>query len=233
MLVAVAAADAKFRAQLVELLTGAGHRVVEAGDPSAALETVRAARPQLLVVACGDGAEAATFLRTLRADPAQRRLPVLCVDPKSGSSEAVTLLDAGADDAITRPFQAPVFLARVRTLLRRSVWAGEAPEEVVTVLTRGPVELRLVSRQALVAGKLVELTRLEFELLAQLLRHPDRAFKREELLSAVWNYPGNVETRTLDKHVESLRRKLGPAGGFVQTVHGVGYRFTPPAPSAR
>ena len=231
MLVAVAAADAKFRAQLAELLSGAGHRVVEAVDAAATLATVRSAKPQLLVVACSDGAEAAAFLRSLRADPAQRRLPVLCVDPKSGSGEAVSLLDAGADDAITRPFQATVFLARVRTLLRRAVWAGEAPEEVVTVLSGGPVELRLVSRQALVGGAPVELTRLEFELLAQLLRHPDRAFKREELLAAVLNYPGNVETRTLDKHVESLRRKLGPAGGFVQTVHGVGYRFTPPAPS--
>ena len=233
MLIAVAAADAKFRGQLVELLTGAGHRVVESGDAAATLAVVRASKPQLLVVACGDGEEAPAFLRLLRADAAMRRLPVLCVDPKSGSGEAVALLDAGADDAITRPFQAPVFLARVRTLLRRVVWTGEAPEEVVTVLTGGPVELRLVSRQALIAGQAVELTRLEFELLAQLLRHPDRAFKREELLSAVWNYPGNVETRTLDKHVESLRRKLGPAGGFVQTVHGIGYRFAPPAPSKR
>jgi DNA-binding response OmpR family regulator len=62
-----------------------------------------------------------------------------------------------------------------------------------------------------------------------MLRYPDRAFKREELLAAVWNYPGNVETRTLDKHVESLRRKLGVAGEALQTVHGVGYRFSPPA----
>ncbi len=228
MLIAVAAADAKFRAQLVELLAGQGHRIVEAGNRDGAMGIVRSANPQLLVVACGDGAEATGFLRQLRADPALRRLPVLCVDPKSGSGEAVSLLDAGADDAITRPFQAPVFLERVRTLLRRVVWAGDAPEEVVTVLTGGPVELKLVSRQALVAGRAVELTRLEFELLGQLLRHPDRAFKRDELLTAVWNYPGSVETRTLDKHVESLRRKLGAAGELLQTVHGVGYRFSPP-----
>ena len=60
------------------------------------------------------------------------------------------------------------------------------------------------------------------------MKHPDRAFKREELLNAVWNYPGTVETRTLDKHVESLRRKLGVSAELLQTVHGVGYRFTPP-----
>lgn len=227
MLIVVAAADTKFRSQLVELLAGQSHRVIEAATADAALDAVRVSKPQLLVAACGDGAAASAFLRSLRADPTQRRLPVLCVDPKSGSSEAVALLDAGADDAITRPFQAPVFLARVRTLLRRAVWAGEAPEDVVTVLSGGPVELKLVSRQARVAGAGVELTRLEFDLLAQLLRHPDRAFKRDELLSAVWNYPGSVETRTLDKHVESLRRKLGSAGDLLQTVHGVGYRFSP------
>lgn len=233
MLVAVAAADAKFRAQLVELLREQGHRVVQGEATASAPELVRAHRPQLLVVSCGEGESAPSVLRALREDPAWRRLPVLCVNPRASTTEAVELLDAGADDCITRPFQGQVFLARVRTLLRRAVWAGEAPEEVVTVLTGGPVELKLVSRQALVADRPVELTRLEFELLAQLLRHPDRAFKRDELLSAVWNYPGNVETRTLDKHVESLRRKLGPAGGLVQTVHGVGYRFSPGSAAAR
>ena len=155
-------------------------------------------------------------------------LPVLCVDPKAGADETVALLDAGADDAITRPFQPPIFLARVRTLLRRVVSAGDLQEETVTVVTGGPIELKLVSRQALVVGKPVELTRLEFDLLAHLIKHPDRAFKRDELLAAVWNYPGSVETRTLDKHVESLRRKVGACAPLIQTVHGVGYRFSPP-----
>lgn len=230
MLVAVAAADAKFRAQLVALLSSQGHRVAEAGTPAEALALARTARPQLMVVSCGGSDQAPQFLKSLRAEPTLRRLPVLCVDPRAGAGEAVALLDAGADDAITRPFQPPVFLARVRTLLRRAVWAGEAPaEDPVTALHVGPVELRLLSRQCLAGGRPVELTRLEFELLSQLLRYPDRAFKREELLTAVWNYPGNVETRTLDKHVESLRRKLGASGELLQTVHGVGYRFSPPA----
>ena len=137
------------------------------------------------------------------------------------------LLDAGADDAISRPFQAPIFLARVRTLLRRAVLSGGAAEETATVLTGGPVTLKLIARQATIGGKPMVLTRLEFDLLSHLLKHPDRAFKRDELLAAVWNYPGSVETRTLDKHVESLRRKLGPSSEMIQTVHGLGYRFNP------
>jgi two-component system alkaline phosphatase synthesis response regulator PhoP len=224
--IAVAADDAKIRELLSGLLEGQGHRVAAIPALSGALDAVRAGRPSLLVIAHASEGALPAFLRRLREAPELRRLPVLCVDPKSTSKEGVLLLDAGADDVISRPFQPPIFLARVRTLLRRVVWAGEAPEEVVTVLVSGPVELRLVSRQALIAGKPAELTRLEFDLLAQLMRHQERAFKREELLAAVWNYPDGVETRTLDKHVESLRRKLGPAAPLLQTVHGVGYRFS-------
>lgn len=227
MQVAVVCEEARFREQLSGLLEGQGHRVQGIPALKETLEAVRSGRPSLLVVAHAGGADVPAFLRRLRESSDLRRLPVLCVDPRSGSAEGVALLDAGADDVIHRPFQPPIFLARVRTLLRRVVWAGEAPEETVTVLTGGPVELRLVSRQALVGGRAVDLTRLEFDLLAYLMRHQDRAFKREELLAAVWNYPDGVETRTLDKHVESLRRKIGPAAPLLQTVHGVGYRFTP------
>ncbi len=226
MIVAVAAEDAKFRASLSALLEGAGHRVVPYATPEAAAAGIAASAPHLLVAAFPVPG-CAGFVRALRENAARRSLPVLCVDPRGSTEDSVACLDAGADDAITRPFQPPIFLARVRVLLRRAVWSGEAPEETVTTLTGGPVELKLVSRQALIAGKAVELTRLEFDLLAQLLRHPERAFKRDELLAAVWNYPGNVETRTLDKHVESLRRKLGAHAERIQTVHGVGYRFSP------
>ncbi|MFI5347233.1 MAG: response regulator transcription factor [Elusimicrobiota bacterium] len=227
MNIAVIAEESKFREQLCGLLEGQGHRVQAVNAVSQAMEAIKTGRPSLLVVAHSGDAAVPGFLRRLRESPELRRLPVLCVDPKAGAAEGVTLLDAGADDVIHRPFQPPVFLARVRTLLRRVVWAGEAPEETVTVLVGGPIELRLVSRQAMISDKSVELTRLEFDLLSHVMRHQDRVFKREELLAAVWNYPDGVETRTLDKHVESLRRKLGPAAPLLQTVHGVGYRFSP------
>ena len=228
MNIGVAAEDGRFRELLSGLLEGQGHRVVAIPALSGALDAIKAGRSSLLIIAHSSEEAVPAFLRRLRESPDLRRLPVLCVDPKSSSSEGVALLDAGADDVINRPFQPPIFLARVRTLLRRVVWSGDAPEETVTVITGGPIELKLVSRQALVVGKPVDLTRLEFDLLAHLIKHPDRAFKRDELLAAVWNYPGSVETRTLDKHVESLRKKVGSCAPLIQTVHGVGYRFTPP-----
>ena len=232
MIIAVGADEAKFRAQLVALLEGNGHRVVELGALSGALAALRAAKPHLLVSAYASGSGSINFIRSVRAAAEFRLLPVLCVDPKAGTNDTVAFLDAGADDAIARPFQPPIFLARVRTLLRRAVLSGDAPEETAVSVAGGPIVLKLLSRHAAVAGKPVELTRLEFDLLAHLLKHPDRAFKRDELLAAVWNYPGNVETRTLDKHVESLRRKVGHCADMIQTVHGVGYRFTPAAARA-
>lgn len=227
MNIAVVSEEKKFREQLCGLLEGQGHRVQPVDSLARAADAIKTGRPSLLVVAHSSDAAVPAFLRRLRETAELRRLPVLCVDPKAGAPEGVALLDAGADDVIHRPFQPPVFLARVRTLLRRVVWAGEAPEETVTVLVGGPIELRLVSRQATISEKPVELTRLEFDLLSHVMRHQDRVFKREELLAAVWNYPDGVETRTLDKHVESLRRKLGAAAPLLQTVHGVGYRFSP------
>ncbi len=226
MNVAVAAEDARLRERLGALLVGQGYRVQPVASLAQAAAVLRQARPHMLVIAHEGGeAPVTAALRRLREAPELLGLPVLCFDPKATAFQSVAMLDAGADDVIHRPFQAPVFLARVRTLLRRAVWSGEAPEQTVTVINAGPVELRLVARQALVGGRPVELTRLEFDLLAHLMKNVERAFKREELLSAVWNYPSGVETRTLDKHIESLRRKLGAAGPRIETVHGIGYRF--------
>ncbi|UPT72572.1 MAG: response regulator transcription factor [Elusimicrobiota bacterium] len=227
MIVAVGADNAKLRGQVVSLLESGGHRAVEFSDPARGGAFLRAEKPHMLVVAFGDGDDAAGFVKRLRGEEEFRLLPVLCVDPKADSRGTVAMLDAGADDAIARPFQPAIFLARVRTLLRRAVLNGGTPEETATVLSGGPVTLKLIARQATIGGKPLDLTRLEFDLLSHLLKHPDRAFKRDELLAAVWNYPGSVETRTLDKHVESLRRKLGASSDMIQTVHGLGYRFNP------
>jgi len=165
------------------------------------------------------------LLRGLRANAKTRALPVLQVDPSGSMKDIVEFLDAGADDFAAKPFNDDIFLARVRTLLRRSLWSGHLPADPVVSLGAGPVSLSLVERTARVGEAEVALTRLEFELLAFLLKNKDRVLKRVEILEAVWKYPQEVETRTLDKHVETLRRKLGEAGRLLKTIHGVGYRF--------
>lgn len=231
MLIALACDDERFGKQLETLLATQSHVVAREELEEAAARRLLAKPPALVIIAASAQDSALDFLRRLRAIEALRPTPILCVNPRAGGAEGVVLLDAGADDFINRPFNPQIFLARARTLLRRGVWSGRLEEEPVTTLESGPLRLQLISRQATIGGRAVVLTRLEFDLLAFFLRSPERVFSRQDILEAVWNYPGNVETRTLDKHVETLRRKLGEAGGLIETVHGVGYRLAASRPA--
>lgn len=228
MFITAAGDDAKFTAQLAELLRQQGHRVSLLSPSDSVVDSCRAAPPQLLILALGTTESMTAALKSLRAHASMRGLPILSVNPRGSSSDGVAALDAGADDFLNRPFNPQIFAARARTLLRRGLMTGTVEPDPVTAVSCGAVSLNLVSRQALVAGQPVILTRLEFDLLAYLLHRPDQVLKRQELLEAVWNYPQGVETRTLDKHVENLRRKVA-GGGVIETVHGVGYRLVPPS----
>ncbi|MBI5239699.1 MAG: response regulator transcription factor [Elusimicrobia bacterium] len=233
MFITVAGGDRRFCSQLESLLLGQNHKVTVLPSLGEVRQSLQALPPHLLVVAPeSDGAQACQLLKSIRDDQGLRKLPILCVNPQGVSSDGVGYLDSGADDFINRPFNGQIFLARVRTLLRRRIWNGDLEEDEVTSLRCGALLMNLVSRQVILAGIPVTLTRLEFDLLAYLVRRPDQVFKREELLESVWNYPVDVATRTLDKHVETLRRKLGDFGSMIQTVHGVGYRLAPPPASA-
>ncbi|MBI4347807.1 MAG: response regulator transcription factor [Elusimicrobia bacterium] len=232
MHVAIVGNDSKFCLLLEELLEQQNHRVVLIADVAKASARLLAEQPQLVIIDGVPSRQAAEELvRSLRGHAATQRLPILVINPKAGPQDVVELLDAGADDFLIKPFHGQIFLARVRALLRRQIWGGALKEEPVrTTLSGGAVEVRLVERAVFVRGSPAPLTRLEFDLLAYLLRNKDRVLPRQELLDAVWNYPEDVETRTLDKHVENVRRKLGEAGVSIQTVHGVGYRFLDPVP---
>ena len=230
MKITLGAESSKFREQILALLRDQQYEVLLLERTSGALDALRASPPELLVL--GDpflNGSLSELLRAVRSEPKLRGLPVLCIGPTAGVDAAVSGLDAGADDYIHRPFNAQIFLARVRTLLRRRVPEDAAPEDAVTVVRTGPLEIKLLSRQAFADSRPLSLTRLEFDLLAFLARRADQVFKRDELLAAVWNYPGNVETRTLDKHIEALRKKLGSCAGCIETIHGVGYRFVVPS----
>lgn len=232
MQVAIAGDDARFCAQLSEILAGEDYAATIVPHNGRLIERLAEAPPRLLVLVQPDAADGVKLVERVRAEGRLRVVPIFCLMPRSTSSEAIACLDAGADDFMNRPFNGPIFLARVRTLLRRRVGNGDLAEDPATMIERGGLSMKLISREVTVSGKAIPLTRLEFDLLSFLARHSERVFKREELLESVWNYPQDVETRTLDKHIETLRRKLGTAGGSIQTVHGVGYRFASPAPRA-
>ncbi len=166
------------------------------------------------------GEDGIALLQSLRREPRTKRLPVILVTAKGTEMDKVRGLDAGADDYLSKPFGVMELLARVKALLRRS-----ADEPAEAVLTVGGLTLDRDRHLVLADGETVELTHMEFELLAFLMAHSGKAVTRDMLLDDVWglNYAG--DTRTVDVHIRSLRLKLGACGELILTVRGVGYKL--------
>lgn len=181
-----------------------------------ALDAVKRLRPVAVVLDVGlPGMDGTEVVRRLRASGDDT--PILFVTARDEEVDRVLGLEIGGDDYITKPFSPREMVARVRTVLRR----GRLPiggEPVVV----GEVRLLPDERRVEVAGRDVEFTATEFDLLAHLMRHPGRVFSREELLSEVWGYGPVVTTRTVDVHVAQVRAKVGHALR-IRTVRGVGY----------
>ena len=166
------------------------------------------------------GEDGVTLLQSLRRDPRTKRLPVILVTAKGAEMDKVRGLDSGADDYLTKPFGIMELLARVRALLRRSEEARPAP-----LLKVADVQLDR-ERHLVTAGEhTVELTHMEFELLAFLMAHAGKAVTREVLLDDVWGIGFAGDTRTVDVHIRSLRQKLGEHSRLILTVRGVGYKL--------
>ncbi len=161
-------------------------------------------------------ADGVDLFREIRS---RRQLPVIMVTARDAEADRVLGLELGADDYVTKPFSPRELVARVRAVLRR----GTAPDTTAPAIDAGGVHVDLESREVTVHGELIELTRREFDLLAHVMRHPGRVFTRAQLLEAVWDYPSDIDTRTVDVHVAQVRRKLGAACPL-KTVRGVGYK---------
>ena len=166
------------------------------------------------------GEDGVTLLQSLRRDPRTKRLPVILVTAKGAEMDKVRGLDAGADDYLSKPFGIMELLARVRALLRRSEEGKPAP-----LLTVGAITLDRERHLVTAAQNNVELTHMEFELLAFLMAHTGKAVTRELLLDDVWGLGFAGDTRTVDVHIRSVRQKLGACGSMIVTVRGVGYKL--------
>jgi DNA-binding response OmpR family regulator len=168
------------------------------------------------------GMDGVEVCRRLRAAKSTSEIPIIMITARAEESQRVNGLDQGADDYITKPFSLREVQARVRAVLRR---AGPDAAERGSLLDP-PLALDLEARRVTVEGRDVALTRREFDLLADLLRHRGRVRTRERLLEQVWGYDYPGETRTVDVHVRRLRQKLGPEiEPRLETVVGVGYRW--------
>jgi DNA-binding response OmpR family regulator len=205
-----------------DYLAKAGFEVIVVGDADSALASVRSAKPDLLVLDLGlpgrDGLDVALEVRR-RADT-----PIVMLTARGDEADRIVGLELGADDYVVKPFSPKELVARVRAVLRRTTAAGRR-DEVVTV---ADVRIDTGKMQVKVGDRSVELTPTEFQLLVTLARQPGRVFTRSQLLDAVHGVAIESYERAIDAHVKNIRRKIEPAPGtprYVQTVHGVGYRF--------
>ena len=161
-----------------------------------------------------------TILQKLRAAAGTRKLPVIMLTAKNTEYDRVVGLDSGADDFISKPFGMMELVARVRAVLRRTESREENSDYQLGELFVSPK--RHVVK---VDGEEVSLTNKEFELLCLLLEHQGMAMTRDAIMDGVWGQEFSRENRTLDVHVRTLRTKLGPAGHYIETVRGVGYKM--------
>ncbi len=148
-------------------------------------------------------------------------LPILMVTARSDSTDIVLGLEMGADDYVIKPFEIPVFLARVRTLLRRLSSAQAAAGKM---LQMGDLSLDCERHEVRCAGERIDLTASEFKLLAALMANPGRVLSRKKLIEEVQGAGMVVIDRVIDTHVFGLRKKLGSCGDIVETIRSIGYR---------
>lgn len=209
-------------------LEGHGYEVAtfEAAEP--ALACMELEKPDLavfdLMLPGMDGLEAIAKIRKVEG---LKEIPLIILTAKDKEYDKVIGLDGGADDYITKPFGVLELAARIRSLLRRTTDVKEIlPIEHITF---GKLMLNPDTREVEIDRKKVLLTFKEYELLVYLIRYKTRVVTREELLDRLWDYHAEVETRTLDIHIRTLRQKLGEeVGTYIKTVRSVGYRFVIP-----
>jgi two-component system, OmpR family, phosphate regulon response regulator PhoB len=200
-----------------------GYAVRSADNAEAALVELGKKAPDLMVLDVRmPGMSGFDLCRKLREDAAFKRLPIIFLTSKGEEPHRVTGLEIGGDDYIIKPFSAPEFLARIKTVLRR---AGADPLSSET-LRSGPLTVDIAERRATVDGRTLRLTTKEFDLLGLFLRKKRRVLGRALITEEVWGKEFTGATRTVDTHISVLRRKLGPLGTCLQTVENAGYRWT-------
>lgn len=209
-------------------LEGYGYEVLTFEAAEAALECIQVEKPDLavfdLMLPGMDGLEA---ISKIRKQEDIKNMPLIVLTAKDKEYDKVVGLDGGADDYITKPFGVLELTARIRSLLRRASNVQTVPKK--GVITLGKLSIAMATREVYMDGNQIVLTYKEYELLMYLVENRARVVEREELLDELWDYNAEIETRTLDIHIRTLRQKLGEEGStYIKTVRSVGYRFAIP-----
>lgn len=218
--------DRNIRDLVVYTLTSTGFDALGCEDDKAFRQALGKTVPELVLLDIMlPGTDGIQILRRLKADPATRNIPIIMVTAKGAEFDKVKSLDLGADDYVTKPFGMMELVSRIRAVLRRTN-QSVIPDEADKIMRVGDITLDLPRHAVSVDGQAVELTLKEYQLLEELMSQPGILFSRNQLLDSVWGYAYSGETRTVDVHIRTLRKKLGQAAKYVQTVRGVGYKVT-------
>ena len=208
-----------------------GYRVTTASTGRDALRAAREERPDLMVLDLMlPGASGYDVLTELRRRDETKELGVIVLTARKDESDRIKGLSLGADDYLPKPFSPQELVLRVRAVLRRLAAPAVA---VGGLVTAGPIVVDRNAHRVTVSGAEVELTATEFKLLTILIQREGRVQSRAQLLETVWQAHPDIQTRTVDMHVQRLRQKLGKAGDCIETVRGAGYRFRRPASELR
>lgn len=218
--------DKDIREMEAYALRSAGFEVLSASSSEEFFAGISEKAPELVVLdVMLPGKDGFSILGDLRRNPSTAKVPVMMVTAKTTELDKIKGLDSGADDYLTKPFGIMEFLARVRALIRRSEMRSEAsPAEKKEAFRLGPIEIDDLRHSVKVNGAPVELTFKEYEVLKLLCSKPGIVFGREQLMERVWGIDAAIESRTVDMHVKTLRKKLGSAGECIRTVRNVGYK---------
>ena len=165
-----------------------------------------------------------TLCRDIKSDDKTKHIPIIILTAKTEEVDRVVGFELGADDYVTKPFSVRELILRVKAILKRGPTSTKNSED--DEYSFGELTLNFEAHQAYINGNEISLTALEFRLLKHLIDRKGRVQTRDQLLEDVWGYSSDVTTRTVDTHIKRLRTKLGSVGNHIQTIRGVGYRFS-------
>jgi two-component system phosphate regulon response regulator PhoB len=203
-------------------LGAAGHEVTLASTGKEGLRLARERLPDIVLIDLMlPDVPGTSVCKQLKSDAATRTMQVIIVSAKGEEVDRVVGFELGADDYVVKPFSVRELLLRMQAVMRRS----QAPEPE-SVIVCGSLRVDRDAHRVWVDGDEVTLTAIELKLLVTLYDRQNRVQSRDQILADVWGVEPDIETRTVDTHVKRLREKIGSAGRYVQTVRGVGYRFS-------
>ncbi len=215
--------DENIRELVSYALRGQGYNVMGFGDGASMASALSQNVPDLMLLDIMlPGKNGLTILKELRAKKEYGDIPVIIMTAKSGEYDIVRGLDLGADDYVTKPFGIMELVSRIRSVLRRS---RRGEEKDMPTLSLGSITVDCSRHIVMNRGVEIALTLKEFDLLCYLILNKGIVVSRDQIMQSVWGTPFEMESRTIDMHIMSLRQKLGETGNLIKTIRGLGYRM--------